>query len=150
LKKGHIIIISILLIILSFWFGMKVERELAGWEEIGKPVFEREQIYFPNKKTSLYLKSKNWGLTADHKISVISTKREMEFQSDSISEYIFHGFGEIIYKVENNTLKIFSHQKPKIPPKFESEINVELIEVKNNAEWNKLNDKIKSEYQKFE
>jgi hypothetical protein len=52
---------------------MKVERELAGWEEIGKPVFEREQIYFPNKKTSLYLKSKNWGLTslAPYKFGVI-------------------------------------------------------------------------------
>tara|TARA_R110000868_G_scaffold399453_2_gene673201 strand:+ start:3123 stop:3512 length:390 start_codon:yes stop_codon:yes gene_type:complete len=129
---------------------MKVEREFASWAEIGKPVFEKEQIYFPNKKTSLYLKSKNWGLTGDHKITVISTKSDFEFQPDSISEYIFHGFGEIIYKVENSTLKIYSHQKPKIPPKFESEINVELIEVKNNAEWNKLNAKTKNEYRKFE
>ena len=129
---------------------MKVEREFASWDEIGKPAFEKEQIYFPNKKTSLYLKSKNWGLTGDHKITVISTKSDFEFQPDSISEYIFHGFSGIIYKVENNTLKIYSHQKPKIPPKFESEINVELIEVKNNAELNKLNDKTKNEYRKFE
>ncbi|MFD1015471.1 hypothetical protein [Winogradskyella rapida] len=150
MKKRYLIIISILLTILSFWLGMKVEREFASWDEIGNPVFEKEQIYFPNKKTSLYLKSKNWGLTGDHKISVLSTKSDFEFQPDSISEYIFHGFGGIIYKVENNTLKIYSHQKPKIPPKFESEINVELIEIKNNSEWNKLNDKIKNEYQKFE
>lgn len=128
---------------------MKVEREFASWDEIGKPVFEREQIYFPNKKSSLYLKSKNWGLTADHKISVISTKREMEFQPDSISEYIFYGFDVIIYKTENDTLKIYSTQKPKIPPKFESEINVELIEVKNNTEWNKIKEQIDNNYLEF-
>lgn len=150
MKKGTLIIISIVLIILSFWFGMKVERELASWDEIGKPVFEKEQIYFPNEKTSLYLKSKNWGLTADHQISVISTKPDFEFQPDSISEYIFHGFGGIIYKAENDTLKIYSTQKPKVPQKFESEINVEIIEIKDNLEWIKLNDKIKSGYQKFE
>jgi hypothetical protein len=150
MKKVTLIIIAIVIILLSFWLGKKVERELASWDEIGKPVFEKEQIYFPNKKTSLYLKSKNWGLTGDHKITVISTKSDFEFQPDSISEYIFHGFSGIIYKVENNTLKIYSHQKPKIPPKFESEINVELIEVKNNVEWNKLNDKTKNKYRKFE
>ena len=150
MKKGTLIIISFVLIILSFWLGMKAERELASWDEIGKPVFEKEQIYFPNKKTSLYLKSKNWGLTADRKISVISTKSDLEFLPDSISEYIFHGFGRIIYKVENNTLKIYSHQKPKIPSKFESEINVELIEVKNNSEWNKMKEQMNNNYQEFE
>ena len=40
---------------------MKVERELVSWDEIGNPVFKKEQIYFPNKKNSLYLKSKNGG-----------------------------------------------------------------------------------------
>ena len=150
MKKGTLITITIVIILLSFWLGMKVERELASWDEIGKTVFEKEQIYFPNKKTSLYLKSKNWGLTADHKISVISTKSDLEFQPDSISEYVFHGFGVIIYKVENNTLKIYSHQKPKIPPKFESEINVELIEVKNNEEWNKMKELIDKGFQKFQ
>ncbi len=150
MKKGTLIIISFVLIILSFWLGKKIERELSSWEEIGKPVFEKEQIYFPNKKTSLYLKSKNWGLTGDHKISVISTKSDLEFQPDSISEYIFNGFGGILYKVESNTLKIYSHQKPKIPPKFESEINVELIEIKNNAEWNKIKEQMKNNYQEFE
>lgn len=129
---------------------MEVEREFTSWDEIGKPVFEKKEIYFPNKKTSLYLKSKNWGLTGDHKISVISTKSDFEFQPDSISEYIFHGFGEIIYKAEINTLKIYSHQKPKIPPKFQSKVNVELIEVENNEEWDKMKKQIDNNYQEFE
>jgi len=129
---------------------MKVERELTSWEQIGNPVFERKQIYFPNKKTSLYLKSINWGLTGNHQISVISTKSDFEFQPDSITEYIFHGFGGIIYKTENDTLKIYSTQNPKVPPKFESEINVQLIEIKRNLEWIKLNDNLKKQYQRIE
>ncbi len=128
---------------------MKIENELASWDEFGKPVFEKKQIYFPNKKTTLYLKSKVWGITGNHQISVISTKPEFEFQPDSISEYIFHGDAGIIYKVENNTLKIYSHQKPKIPQKFESEINIELIELKNYADWNKLKAQIDNNYQIF-
>jgi hypothetical protein len=129
---------------------MKVEREFANWDEIGKPVFENKKIYFPNKKTTLYLKSKNWGLTADHKVSVISTNPDFEFHPDSISDYIFQGFEEIIYKVEDNTLKIYSHQKPEVPPNFESEIKVELIEINNNIEWDKLKAKIENNYQIFQ
>ena len=150
MKKRYLIIISTLLIILSFWFGIRVERELTSWEKIGKPISEKRQIYFPNKMTSLYLKSNNWGLTYDHKITVISTDSNLEFKSDSISEYIFYGFDGLIYKAENDTLKIYTRQLPKIPPKFESEITVELIEVKNNAEWNKMNEQIDNNYQKFE
>lgn len=90
---------------------MKVERELASWDEIGKPIFERKQLYFPSKKASLYLKSINWGLTGDHKITVVSPTRELKFETDSTSEYIFHGFGGIIYKTEKDTLKIYSMRK---------------------------------------
>jgi hypothetical protein len=129
---------------------MRVERELTSWEEIGKPVSEKRQIYFPKKMTSLYLKSNNWGLTYDHKITVISTDSDLEFKADSISEYIFHGFDGLIYKVQNDTLKIYTRQQPEIPPKFESEINVELIEIKNNTEWNKFKAQIHNNYQIFE
>lgn len=129
---------------------MSIERELTSWEEIGKPVSEKRQIYFPEKMTSLYLKSNNWGLTYNHKITVITTDSGLEFKADSISEYIFYGFGGLIYKAQNDTLKIYTRQQPKIPPKFESEIIVELIEIKNNSEWNKLKAQIDNNYQIFE
>ena len=129
---------------------MRVERELTSWNEIGKPVVEKRQIYFPNKMTSLYLKSNNWGLTYDHKITVISTSSATEFQADSISEYIYYGFDGLIYKTENDTLKIYSRQNPKIPTEFDSEIKVQLIEIKSNPEWEKLKEEIRNGYQYFE
>jgi hypothetical protein len=129
---------------------MKVERTFASLDEIGEPVFESTQVYFPNSKSSLYLKSKSWGLTGDHKITVISTKRELEFQPDSISEYIFHGFGDLIYKTQRDTLKIYSMHKPTIPTDFQSEIYVELIEIKSNPEWTKLEEKLQNGYRQLE
>jgi len=125
---------------------MKVERELVSWDEIGKPSFERKQIYFPNKKSSIFVKRKTWGLTGNHQITIISTKPEFEFNADSITDYIFNGFSEVIYKKENNTLKIYSHYKPSVPDKFDSKIEIELIEFQNNAEWHELERQAKNSY----
>ena len=96
MKKRYLIFISITLIIISFWLGMRAERELVSIDEIGKPLFKKKQIDFPNKKASLFLKSKSWGLTGDHKVTVLSTNGNFEFYPDSLSEYIFHGFSAII------------------------------------------------------
>jgi len=151
MKKRYLIFISItLIIIISFWLGMRVERELVSIDEIGKPLFKKKQIDFPNKKASLFLKSKSWGLTGDHKVTVLSTNGNFEFYPDSLSEYIFHGFSAIIYKKENDTIKIYSRILPKMPPKFDSKINVELIQIENNIEWSKMSKKIQSEYQIYE
>ena len=81
--------------------------------------------YYKKKgKTALYLKSKSWGLTGNHKITVLSKNPQQEFHLDTTSEYIFNGFEEIIYSIEEDTLKIFSWQSPKQPEKFDSEIQI--------------------------
>jgi len=129
---------------------MKIERELVSWDEIGKPSFERKQIYFPNKKTNLYVKRKTWGITGNHQITIISTNPEHEFKADSLKDYIFNGFAEVIYKVENSTLKIYSHDKPDIPHKFDSKIEIELIEFQNNAEWHEIERQAKNSFHMFE
>jgi hypothetical protein len=148
-KKLRNILITIGLIILSFWIGTRYERFMTDLEQIGKPVYKREQIYFPDKKETIYLKSKNWGLTGDHKITVISTNPDYEFYPDSISEYIFHGFGGLIYKKSNDTLYIYDGQSPKKPTNFDSKINI-VIEKTQGREWRNLDDKIKNDYRKFE
>ncbi len=130
--------------------GIKTEQNLKSWDEIGKPLFERKEIYFPKKQLSLYLKSKNWGITGNHKATVLSINSNLEFHPDKNTEYIFKGFGEIIYKSENGKLKIYySNFIPEIPKNFKSEIQVELIELKGN-EWRVLNRKVNAGYKKFE
>jgi hypothetical protein len=129
---------------------MKTEREFASWDEIGKPIFEQKRIYFADEESAIYLKRKTWGITGNHQITIISTNPELEFKADSISDYIFKGFAEVIYKAENKTLKIYSHHKPDIPSYFNSKIEIELIKFKNNAEWRKLEKQAEKNYQVFE
>ena len=129
---------------------MKTESELSNWNEIGEPIFKKEEINFPKEKTSLFLKSKNWGVTGNHKVTVISTKADLKFKVDSLSDFVFKEFTDIIYKKNNDTLKIYSHYEPTIPAKFDSKIEVEFIKVHNNTEWNELKEKIENNYQIFE
>ncbi|SDH08036.1 hypothetical protein [Psychroflexus sediminis] len=129
---------------------MKFENNLSKWNEIAEPVYEKKEINFPNENATLYVKSKNWGITGNHKNTVISTNPVLEFQADSLSEYVFQGFSEIIYKTDNDTLTIYSHYEPTIPSKFDSKIKVEFIKIRNNTEWNELKGKIESNYQIFE
>jgi hypothetical protein len=148
LKKAIITLLVLFASILLFWFINKIKTDIDSLDEVGKPKFEIKHIDFPNKNTKIYLKSKNWGLTGDHKISVISTNPVYEFHPDSLSEYIFEGFEEIIFYAEKDTLKIFSKQTPKMPKKFDSEIKIKIIEINNNKEWNEI--KEKDGYQIFE
>lgn len=128
---------------------MEINNALSNWDEIGKPLYHKKAIYFPRKNTYLYFKSKNWGLTGDHKVSVISTKSNSEFLPDTISEYVFYGFENIIYKVEGDTLKLYSNQDILKPQKFESEIFIKTITIKNSIEWIDLKKNIQNEYQIF-
>lgn len=143
------IIAVVILMCLLFWAGMRCERELAQIETIGKPVYNVESVYFPDINEDIFLKSKNWGLTGDHKISVISTNSEYEFQPDSTKEFIFHGFGGLLYELRNDTLFVYSSQNPKPPKYFDSKVSIEVIQI-SNPEWVKMNSKIKTGIQKFE
>jgi hypothetical protein len=129
---------------------MKVEREFAEWDETFEPEYKIQRIYFPEKSTALYLKRKTWGITGNHQTTVISTNKELLFKADTISDYVYNGFSEIIYKVENNKLIIYSHHIPEIPQKFESEIEIELRKYENNSEWKILKEEANRSYQKFE
>ena len=141
-KKFINILIIIGLTIFSFWLGTKYERFMTDLEQIGKPVYNREQIYFPDKKETIYLKSKNWGLTGDHKITVVSKNPDYEFFPDSTSEYLFHGFDGLIYKKSNDTLYIYDGQTPKKPINFNSNINIVILNTQGK-EWRDLDSKIK-------
>ena len=129
---------------------MKAEQEFTEWDETFKPTYIIEQINFPKKEESLYLKRKTWGITGNHQTTEISMNKELKFETDTLSNYVFNGFSEIIYKVEDSTLIIYSHHKPKDPIKFESKIKIDLREYKNNAEWKDLRKKAEKSYQIFE
>ena len=147
MKKGYLKLIYISLIILAFWLGMKTERKLSELFD-NKDLIERTQIHFKNKMTSLFLKTDKRDY--ENPQTVLTTKLKLEFNPNNETEYIFKGNYPLVYKVNKDTLKIYCRKKPTIPKNFNSEITVKIIEIKNNVEWNKMNELIDKGFQKFE
>jgi len=125
---------------------MKVEKKMTELFE-NKEFIERTQIHFKEKMTSLYLKcdSSNY----ENPETILTTNPKLEFEPNKKTDYIFKNSHKLIYQVNKDTLKIYCKMKPLIPEKFESEIFVKIIEVKNETEWNLLMEKTKSEFELF-
>lgn len=138
-----------LLMILSFYLGRLVEHTFASLGEVLNPVYEIEQINFRNKIAPLYLKSKCWGVTGNHKVTVLSANPNLEFYVDSLSQYIWKGDFEIIYREEKDTLKLYSYQTPEIPEGFQFNVPVNFIKVENHQAWNELEREVSSSYKIF-
>ncbi len=146
-RKYFNILIVTLLIPLAFYLGIKFEQEFSLLNDFGKPNYKMETIHFPSIEvgTSLYLKSKTWGITGNHSVSVISTNGNYEFEPDTLSDFCFYDFDEIVYKVEADTLKIFTLKDLQLPPKFNSKVNVDIIKLKH-TDYAALRKEIKSGY----
>jgi len=128
---------------------MKTEKFLTDLDEIGKPSYEVSRLYFQEKGTSIFLKSKTWGLTSDHKVTVISTKPNLEFHPDSATEFIIYGFEDIYYKIKKDTLLVYNSCVPDKPKEFSSEITVRFIELEG-SDQRRLEEEYKKGIKKIE
>lgn len=137
-----------LILVLSFWGGMRCERELAGLEEIGRPFFKKEHLYFDKSKTSLFIKSKTWGLTGDHSLTVLSLDKGHEFTPDSLKEFIFNG-NELFYRQTSDSLIVYYSYMNSKPRQFDTPIKLKFIEV-DNPTYISLENKVKNGLRKFE
>lgn len=88
----------------------------------------------------LYIKSKNWGVTGDHQLTIISTEDEREFEVDSTRQIIFNGLEPFLYKVSNDTLFLTLRQKSKIPEGFNSRWTIIQEEVDNPTMMKSMRD----------
>lgn len=147
-KKSVRIIIFLALLALTFWIGTRWERFWNDLEEIGEPIYNMERVYFPNKKNTLFIKSKSWGLLGNHTVTVISNNPDLEFHPDSTSEYIIHGSDCLFYQKQHDTLIVYHNHKLQVPDNFASNINVRVVELKV-YEWQEMRDKINNSLRRF-
>jgi hypothetical protein len=138
----------ILIFVLTFWGGMKCENELTKLDDIGKPYFKREHLYFDKLDTSLYIKTKTWGLTGDHSLTVISLDKTNEFTPDSLTEYIFNGT-DIFYRQTIDSLVVYYTYMNSRPKQFDTNVRLKLIEI-DNPTYHELNDKVKNGLRRIE
>lgn len=135
-----LILISFVFISILFLF-FYIKNELSEFDKIGEPIIKVKSIYFPEIKDSIFVKSKVWGITGNHKTAIITKSSNPEFKSDSLNDYVFKGFGEIILLKNIDELKVYSFQKPNIPKNFNSKVSIKLFPIKNNHELLELKKK---------
>jgi hypothetical protein len=131
---------------LTFKAGMSLEREKQEVDSIGKPSYKSKKLVFDKNGAKLYLKSKNWGLTGDHSVTVLSLNPETEFHPDTTKEYVFHG-DKIIYRQTNDSLIVYYGELKSKPKIFNSPVKLKFIE---SNDYQSLNEQVLKGLQKFE
>lgn len=115
-----------------YWF-------LSKLTDANAPTYNRVELVSEDYH-KLYIKSKNWGVTGDHQLTMISTEDEREFEIDSTKQIIFNGLEPFLYKVSNDTLFLTLRQRSKIPDGFKSRWTIIQKEVDNQTMMNLMHD----------
>lgn len=101
------------------------------WTDSYKPVFQTTTLKLKSGEV-IYLKKKNWGLTFDHQVSVISNSDKNEWKPDSTKEYVFKGLEPFFYKFSNDSLILFTRLNAEVPPNFNSKIQIVQKQLPNS------------------
>jgi hypothetical protein len=136
----------LVVLMLTFKAGMSFERDKQEDDSIGKTSYKFKNLFFEKHGARLYLKSKTWGLTGDHSVTVLSLNSMTEFHPDTTKEFVFYG-DELIYRQTNDSLIVYYgvlKSKPKI---FNSPVKLKFIE---SDDYQTLNEQVLKGLQKFE
>lgn len=145
--KTFLKIIGLLVVIaLTFKAGVSLEREKQEVDSIGKPNYKFKKLFFDKNGARLYLKSKTWGLTGDHSVTVLALNSMTEFHPDSTKEFVFYG-DKIIYRQTNDSLIVYYGELKSKPKTFNSPVKLKFIE---SNDYQSLNEQVLKGLQKFE
>ena len=100
-------------------------------------------IYIESVNDTVYLKRKNWGITGDYQIVVLSNNSKEEILPNLSEEYVFKG-STFFYKVDNSMLHLFVRVASDIPVNFKYKDYV-IQEVLTNPEMMNLYDTYEKE-----
>lgn len=129
------IIIGFILVagLIIYWFFSKLT-------DVYSPTYNSVEL-ISTKNQKLFIKSKNWGVTGDSQITIITNDEEREFEIDSTKQIISKGLEPFLYKVSNDTLFLTLRQKIKIPNGFNSNWIIIQNEVDNPTMMDLRHDK---------
>ena len=113
---------------------------------IGDPTFRKVTLTSKDHTTNLYIKAKNWGVTDDNQLTVVSVDSEKEFEADSTKEFIFYGLEPFLYKVKNDSLILLVRQKAIVPVNFTPKWTIIQLEIENSEFMTK---RMNGEYEKM-
>lgn len=111
-------VILILIVVVAYMFNSAPEFE---------PKVKIIEINSNKLNEKLYLKKKNWGMTGDAQVIVVSGSDETEFEPDTNKEYVYNGFSPFFYKFNEDTLQLYVSHESKIPNELRSKIIINQI-----------------------
>lgn len=104
------------------------------------------EISSANHSSKLFIKKKTWGMTGDGQVIIISDNDNREFEPDSTKDYVFKGLSPLFYKVERDTLLLYTYQVSSVPSNLKSNFIIRQIELENPSMMNLIeNDNYKQQ-----
>ncbi|RBL91425.1 hypothetical protein DF182_02045 [Chitinophaga flava] len=77
------------------------------------------------------MKQMTWGLTGDKQVSVISNSDSANFIPQRSREYVYEGLSDIYYKLQHDTLFIYTPTIAPVPQYFRTPYKVIQIKLSN-------------------
>jgi hypothetical protein len=92
-----------------------------------KPKVKIVEINSSKLNEKLYLKKKNWGMTGDAQVIVVSGSPERDFEPNTNKEYVYEGFSPFFYNFNDDTLDLYVSYESKIPIELHTKIRINQI-----------------------
>lgn len=120
------IIVVIILGIFGFIFFMIPKPDV-------KTTVKCDTIYANSVNDTLFVKLKTVGL---NHVMVISQNSGSSFDPDSTKDFIYEGVRSLFYKLNNDTLLVYTVHKTSVPKYFHSKITIRQIELSSEDTTN--------------
>ena len=117
----------------------------AGCMPALKPSYQTTEIKSEQFTDKLFIKTKNWGMTGDSKITTISLVENIDFdKTQSDTYYIFEGLDPFFYRQSDDSLILYCMTRIKVPKNFNTKWKIILNQVDNTTFMNLYKDNIYS------
>ena len=120
---GIIVVVISLIVFLFFYYALPDKNN-----DVKYTVTE---VSFKDTQSKLYIKMKTWGMTSDNQIVIISNSNKREFISEPAQDYVYKGIMPLFYKVQNDTLSIYTLKTSSIPEGLKTSLKVIQGQIEN-------------------
>lgn len=119
---------------LSFIAGLKCQKTLSAFDEVGEPLLTTIKFRNDKLKDTIYLVKKRWGVAGNHQIIALTKKLPVDnhWQPNS-QDLIWEGDNAIFYQQQNDTINIFTLQLPGNAQEWESKQVVQIRQIDGDA-----------------
>jgi len=131
-KRKILFIVFILIVLLFFVY---IYNEMKDVDQALKPIINNYSIYFPSLKENLHIRTSIGGLLGNNYNVIISTEdAQLESWVYKDSRDLKYKCEDIYYKINEDTLILYTESIIDIPPYFNTKIKLVQKKLTSNKE----------------